>query len=341
MNKKAIFLLILCVVVLLISIIITLNIGRYAVNFIDIFHIIGSRLGFEYDDPSLDQKAAVFWNLRFPRVLFAACVGSALSVAGAILQALFRNPLASPNIIGVMQGANFGAAIAILLIPYSVFAINISSFAFGLLSVIIAYFISKRSRDSSISAIVLIGIVISSFFQAGVSLVTYFADPVNTLPVITYRLMGSLQSSTWDNITYPIPVILVVILLTMIFSWRLNIMSQSDEEAMSLGVDIQLWRFVYLMLSTLLVASSVSVCGNIMWIDLIIPHIARSIVGPEHRKLMPFTALLGAISMVIIDTIVRSATAGEIPISIVTSFIGAPFLAFLVLYRQRGSQSCQ
>ena len=233
-----------------------------------------------------------------------------------------------------MHGSNFGAALAILLFAPTSFIINISSFLFGMIAILIAYFLAMRSDDNSISVIVLIGIVISSVFQAGVSLITYLADPYEMLPKITYRLMGSLQTATWNNIRFPIPIIIISTLCIIVFSWRLNVMSLSDEEALTLGVNVHKWRFIYLLVATLLVASAVSVGGNIMWVGLIIPHITRQIVGPDHKKLVPASALIGSIFLVVIDTLVRSLTAGEIPISIVTSLLGAPFLGYLVLSKK-------
>ena len=334
--KKEPPLIIICTIILILAVLISLNAGRYAVSLVDIWNIaIGN-----YDDNLLAfEKYTVFINLRLPRIIFAVCVGCALSVSGAVLQSLFRNPLASPNIVGVMHGSNFGAALAIsIFASYSTtsFVINAFSFIFGMLAIFIAYTLSMRSRDDSIAVIVLIGIVVSSVFQAGVSLITYLADPYGVLPKITYRLMGSLQAATWKNIYLPVPLILISTLCIIIFSWRLNVMSLSDEEALTLGVNIHKWRFIYLMLATLLVASAVAVCGNIMWIGLIVPHITRQLVGADNKKLVPLTALMGSIFLVVIDTLVRSVTEGEVPVSIVTSFIGAPFLGYLVL-RDKGS----
>lgn len=336
-NKKSTPFLTICTIILIASILITINIGRYSVNLTDLWGI----LTHSFDDVDIGyEKYVVFLYLRLPRVIFAACVGAALSVSGAVLQALFRNPLASPNIIGVMQGSNFGAAFAIAFLHTSSCIINLSAFVFAFAAIFIAYFLAMRSSDQSIAVIVLIGIVISSLFQAGVSMITYLADPFEVLPKITYRLMGSLQASTWKNILIPIPLILISIVFLIIFSWRLNVMSLSDEEALTLGINVDKWRFVYIFFSTLLIASAVSVCGNIMWVGLIIPHITRQIVGSDHKKLIPFSALFGGTFVVIIDTLVRSVTFGEIPISIVTSFIGAPFLGYLVLKKRR-LEKCQ
>lgn len=336
MKNSDTSLIILCSVILFVTIILTMNIGRYSVNLIEIWKIINGNFS---EDLSY-EKYVVFFNLRLPRVIFAACVGCALAVAGAVLQALFRNPLASPNIIGVMQGANFGAAFAIAFLFVSSYIVNTFAFIFGLIAIVIAYVLALKSDDDSIAVIVLIGIVISSVFQAGVSLVIYLSDPYETLPKITYRLMGSLQAAIWKNILLPIPIIIISTAFLIIFSWRLNVMSLSDEEASSLGIDVHKWRFIYLIFATILVAAAVSVCGNIMWIGLIIPHITRQMVGPDHKKLIPFSALIGSIFLVIVDTLVRSITAAEIPISIITSFIGAPFLGYLVL-RKRRLEKCQ
>lgn len=323
-------------ILLLAVIFLSLNIGRYPVTVIDAFNIMLNKFGFGIGDvESSLEKETVFLYIRIPRIILGICVGCALSVSGAVMQALFKNPLASPDIIGVTQGASFGAAFAFICLPQMPIVIRTSSFLFGFLAILLCFFLAERVHDSSITVLVLIGIILSALFQAGLSLIIYFSDPYDQMQKITYWIMGSLQAATWKNIIYSVPVILVGVTLLILLSWRLNIMSQSDEEAMSLGINVILWRYIYLIITAIIISASASICGNIGWVGLIVPHIARMLVGPEHKKLMPLTALLGATFLLLIDTVIRSLSSGEIPISIATSLVGAPFLGYLVIRGKR------
>lgn len=336
MEKKIGPLLTKYIIILLAIAVFSLNVGRYHVTMIDIANILLNKVGLvSWNIEASVEKEVVFWNIRVTRVILASCVGCALSVSGAVLQSLFRNPLASPDIIGVTQGASFGAALALMFLPPVTAVVQGTSFVFGFIAVMISFFLAGKVRDNGIAVLVLIGIILSSLFQAGLSLLIYLSDPYDQMQKIMYWIMGSLQVASWKTVTSSVPVIIAGTIFFVLFSWRLNIMSQSDEEAVSLGVNIVKWRYLYIFVMTAVVSASVSVCGNISWIGLIVPHIARLIVGPEHKKLIPVTAVLGAIFLLFIDTIVRSITAGELPISIVTSLIGAPFLGYLVLGRKK------
>lgn len=330
--KNPVFLYILFSILLLAVVFLSLNIGRYPVTVIDAFNIMLNKFGFGVGNvESSLEKGIVFWHIRIPRILLGICVGAALSVSGAVMQALFKNPLASPDIIGVTQGASFGAAFAFMCLPQVPIVIRISSFLFGFLAILLCFFLAERVQDSSITVLVLIGIILSALFQAGLSLIIYFSDPYDQMQKITYWIMGSLQSAAWKNLIYSIPPILIGVVVLVLLSWRLNVMAQSDEEAMSLGINVFFWRYFYLAVSAITISASASICGNIGWVGLIIPHIARMLVGPEHKRLMPLTALLGASFLLLIDTIIRSLSTGEIPISIATSLVGAPFLGYLVM----------
>ncbi|MCR4419606.1 MAG: iron ABC transporter permease [Clostridia bacterium] len=322
------------VVALIGSIVVAMNSGRYAVSPAGVLSILAHGVGLGgLVSPPTPEMEMVFWNIRVPRILVAFTVGSALSVSGAVLQALFRNPLASPDIVGVTQGAGFGAALALMFFPPLSAVVQGSAFLFGILAVSIAYLLASRSPDRSVAVLVITGIVVSAVFQAGLSLLQYFADPYDQLAKIVFWIMGSFQTASWGNVRTVVPLVAAGTLLLVVFGWRLNVMAQDDEQALSLGINVPAWRLLYVFLATLIVASSVSATGNISWVGLIVPHIGRYLVGSEHRRLVATSALIGGIFLVLMDTAARSLMPGEIPISIVTSMVGAPFLASLVLSR--------
>ncbi|NLL17480.1 MAG: iron ABC transporter permease [Clostridia bacterium] len=319
------------------AIIIALLAGRYPISPIDIGKILLSELGIEGNwQPATQEMQSVLIRIRLPRILLALVVGASLSVAGAVFQALFRNPLASPDLLGATAGASFGAVLALLFFPPLSPWVSLSSFAFGVAAVLAAYYMAAKSRDRSTSVLILAGIVVSSVFQAGISILKYVADPYNELQAIVFWLMGSFQAAKWDTIFWPLIITIVCTTLITIVGWRLNIMSQDDEQALSLGIDIAKWRAFYIITSALMIAVCIAVCGTVGWVGLVVPHIARFLVGPEHRRLIIVTAFVGGTLMLLMDTTARSLFSSEIPISIMTSVIGAPFLGYLVLSQKRG-----
>ncbi len=320
-----------------ISVIAALCLGRYPISPGEVFYLILAKLGMVGSLPvAVEEKAIVFWNIRVPRVILSFVVGGGISVAGCIFQALFRNPLAAPDILGVSAGACFGAALAMMVFPHFVLGIHGMAFGVGTFAVFLAFTLASRSPSQSAAVLVLAGIVVAALFQAGLSLLMYLANPYDQLARIVFWIMGSFQVASWEKVQVVVPVLITCILLVVAFGWRLNILSQEDEEALALGVDVKKWRAFYVVISTLLVASSVSAVGTISWLGLIIPHIARFLVGSEQRRLLAVSAFLGGGLMLIMDTCARSLFESEIPISIVTSMIGAPFLAYLVLSRKGG-----
>ena len=278
----------------------------------------------------LSSDDIVFWSVRLPRLVMALLVGAALAVSGTVFQGLFRNPLVSPDILGVSAGASFGAGMAILLVGESALAIQGFAFGFGLLAVTLAYQLGRRCRSDAITVLVLAGVIVSALFTAGLSFLKYVADPYEQLPAIVFWTMGGFSTIVWKDIAMTLPVILTGIGILFLLRWKLDIMALGDEEAMSLGVNVTKMRFLYIFIATLIVASSVSACGTIGWVGLVVPHMARLIIGPGHNHLVTFAAILGAVFMILMDTIARSISGGEIPIGIITSFIGAPFLAYLL-----------
>ena len=273
--------------------------------------------------------ATVVWDIRLPRILAAILVGAALSVAGAAFQGTFKNPLVSPDILGVSAGAGFGAAVAILIIGIPLVT-QLSAFIFGLVAVTLTYIIGRSIKSSPILGMVLSGMAIGALFGALVSLCKYMADPFEKLPQIVYWLMGSLAAvDNHEVFIASVPIILGIAIL-FILRWRLNILAMGDEEAQSLGVETQKLRFIIIGCCTLITAAAVSISGIIGWVGLVIPHISRILVGPDHKNLLPATICLGASFLLLVDNVSRTILITEVPIGILTAIIGAPFFLYLL-----------
>jgi iron complex transport system permease protein len=203
------------------------------------------------------------------------------------------------------------------------------------MALLLTFAIVSRLPGSSVTVLVLIGVIISALFQAGLTLLLYIADPYSEMMRIQYWLMGSFNTSNWGNVGVVSPLVCIGIFVLILFSWRLNILGQTDEEVRALGVNLVRWRFVYILFVALIVSVSTAAVGNISWVGLIIPHIARGIVGSNQKHVVPYSAVLGALFLLLIDTVVRNVTFGEIPISVITSFVAAPFLASIIVSKQR------
>lgn len=317
------------------SLAISLCFGRYPIGLQGVGEILLSCLNIKgVLAPPDPNTLFVFLNVRLPRIILSFSIGCGISISGAVFQALFRNPLAAPEILGVTAGSCFGAALAIMCSAGLAFVIQGSAFAFGIIAVSLAYFLSSRSWDRSASVLVISGIVVSAFFQAGLSFLMYVANPYDQLAQIVFWIMGSLNTASWAKVESTLPIVVIGSLLIIVFSWRLNLMTQHEEHALSLGVNIFRWRFFYVVICTLMVAASVAAVGTIAWIGLIVPHIGRYLAGTDHRRLIPSTAFLGGTFLLLMDTLARTIWAAEIPISIVTSVVGAPFLGYLVVSRK-------
>lgn len=303
-------------------------VGRYSVDSAQVFRILAAPLfGFEPSWSAMD--ASVVLQVRLPRILIALFAGAGLSVVGASLQTLFANPLASPDTLGVGSGASFGAACA-LLFSNNMLAVQASAMAFGLLAMFFTCVAARTEKSNGVILIVLSGIIVSAFFQALISLVKYVADTETKLPAITYWLMGSLANGTFRNILMCFPGVLAGTALVFALRWRMNILLLSDDEAETLGVKVKSTRIMIIVASTLVTASVVACCGQVGWVGLVVPHTARILVGTDNRKVVPVCISLGAAYLVVIDTLSRSLTGAEIPISILTALIGAPFFAVLL-----------
>lgn len=275
----------------------------------------------------------VIFNIRLPRVLLSLLAGAGLSVAGASFQGLFSNPLATPDTLGVATGASFGAALGILL-GCSMFLTQVCALAMGMLAVAVVYAVSRVRGGTNMVMIILGGMVVSSLFSALVSMIKYVADPQDVLPAITFWLMGSLSATNFQTLLLGAPFILAGTAMIFALRWRLNVLSLNEDEAHTLGVNVSLLRVLVILASTMITASVVSMCGLIGWVGLLIPHISRMLFGNDNRRVIPASIGLGAIFMLLIDTLARTVSASEIPVSILTAVIGAP--VFIILLRKTG-----
>jgi iron complex transport system permease protein len=311
---------------------ICIGVGRYSISVTESFAVLYR--GFTGNHEAISPQAyVVIFNYRLPRILLAMLCGGGLAVSGAAFQALFTNPLATPDTLGVASGASFGAALA-LLIELPAFGVQVAALLFGLAAVFLSCSISRVRGKSTIVMVVLSGLVVSSMFNAFISLIKYVADPENQLPAITYWLMGSFASVTYGKLTLGAPLIVTGIAVIFALRWKLNILSLNEDEARSMGVNVRLTRAGVIAAATLITASAVAMCGQVGWVGLLIPHICRMILGGNNQSVIPASLSLGAAFMLVIDTAARSATAAEIPVSVLTATIGAPF--FIMLLRKTG-----
>ena len=285
----------------------------------------------------LDERIVTL--VRAPRILIAALSGAALAMCGAALQGIFRNPLVSPQILGISSGAAFGGALAILF-GYSGFMLVGSAFAFGVLALLSVGFVARVDGRTETATIVLAGIIVGALFAALVSLVQFVADPNSSLPAIVGWLMGSFASATWPRLMLAAPAIAVAVIGLYLLRFRVNVLSLGDDEARSFGVRVERDRWIFFILVALGTGAVVAVAGVVGWVGLVVPHAARLIVGPDHRILVPASALLGASYLVIIDTLARTVSASEIPLSVLTAIIGAPVFA-LLLRRSRRQENAR
>ncbi|ACO78820.1 iron(III) ABC transporter-permease protein [Azotobacter vinelandii CA] len=315
---------------LLMLVLVSFGIGRYPVSPDTVLAILAGKL-FSIDPFWTPETEAVVMGIRLPRILAALLVGAALSVSGAAYQGLFRNPMVSPGILGVSAGASLGAALAILL-GHGMPGIQGLAFAGGLAAVGATWAIGVTigRQGDPVLVMVLAGIVIGTLFTALVSLVKFVADPYNTLPAITFWLMGSLASVDLPDLSIAALPILAGLAGLLAMSWTLNVLCFGDEEARALGLETGRLRFVVILCATLVSAAAVAIAGIIGLVGLIVPHLARMLVGPDHRVLLPVSTLLGAGFLLAVDDLARSLFEVEVPLGIVTSIIGAPFFLYLM-----------
>ncbi|MGB2983843.1 MAG: iron ABC transporter permease [Candidatus Bipolaricaulia bacterium] len=307
-----------------------LFIGRYGIRIEETFRALFA------PESVPDVVRALILRVRLPRALAAACIGANLAVSGAAFQGLFRNPLVDSRILGVSSGAAFGAALA-LLVSAGTFGLQASAFAFALLAVGLVCLIGLRFGSAPL-ILVVGGILVGALFNALLGLIKYVADPLSSLPAITYWLLGGLNDARWSTIGPLLVLTGLGLVFFLLVRWRLNVLTLSESEASALGVRVRGFRTVVVLVGTLLIAASVAVGGIIGWVGLVVPHVARAWVGPDHGRLVPVSLALGVVTVLVLDTVARTALPSEIPLGILTGLIGVPafFLLFLRFLRARG-----
>jgi iron complex transport system permease protein len=312
-------------------------VGRFPVTLDELARVLLSLLTGQPSGVATTAEAVVL-RVRGPRILGAVAVGATLAAAGATYQALFRNPLVSPDILGVSAGAAFGAALGIYL---SLGIVGIQALAFGtaLVTVMVVYGIgTSLRRQDPVLALVLAGIVIGTLLGSGVGLLKYLADPYNQLPAITFWLLGSLSGVGAADVGAVLPAVALGLVPLVLLRWRLNVMTLGDDEAQALGVDARRVRLVVVIAATLMTAAAVSISGVIGWIGLLVPHLARFLVGPDFSRLLPASLLLGAGYLLGVDTFARSLARIEIPLGILTAVVGTPWFLWVLATSRRGWQ---
>lgn len=289
---------------------------------------------FGYENNIVEQAITIFWNIRMPRILSSVFIGAALSVAGATYQGMFRNPLVSPDILGVSSGAGLGAAVAILA-GASSWIVQLSAFVGGIAAVTLSYMISRKSLHSHTLSLVLTGCMIMSLCNGGVTMIKYIADPNDVLQQITFWLMGSLTKTNMEAFYWSFIPIITGLTIIFIFRWQINLLTLEDEEAKSLGINVKKYRLIFIIASTLLSAASVCLGGLIGWIGLMVPHLARALVRDNYSRLIPVSAIIGGGFLVLMDDLARSVLSMELPLGVVISIMGAPFFIYLIISRNK------
>lgn len=321
-------------ILLLVFMLICLCVGKYAVPPGECLHILAGKL-FHLQETWTQMDEKLLMGVRLPRVLATVIVGAALSLSGAVYQGIFKNPLVSPDFLGVSSGACIGAAVAILLSLSSGW-IQVLAFFGGIGAVTLTVLIPKAMRSDSNIMLVLAGIIVSGAMSSILGFIKYIADPETQLAAITYWQLGSFAYVDTPALLSILPLSAAAAILLLAMSWWINILSLGEQEARTLGANLGLLRGLCIVCSTILTAGAVCVSGTIGWIGLVIPHFGRMIVGPDNRGLLPAVCLIGGMFLLIVDTVTRLIGPAEMPISILTGIIGAPFYAWL-LYRQRTS----
>lgn len=340
MQKKKLFLFVF--ILLIASVLFAFWIGQYPISFQEYIHVLLYWLGIEQSPHIYETSKSIsmiLQEIRLPRLFAAIVVGASLSVSGVVFQGIFVNPLVSPGILGVLSGASFGAALG-MLFGESLVVIQIIAFLFGFIAVFFALMIGKTyGSGRSLLMLVLGGVISSSLFSALLSLIKYMADPYNTLPSIVYWLMGSLSAVSLTSVGLIFPWVLLSIIILIFLGKHLNLMSLGEDDAFALGVDVKKYRFIMILLATLLSTLSVMLAGIIGWVGLVIPHIARFLIGSNHNALIPFSAILGATFLVIVDTLSRTISQTEIPLGIITSLIGIPIFILVLRHNFKKERS--
>ncbi|MGL6197378.1 MAG: FecCD family ABC transporter permease [Lachnospiraceae bacterium] len=315
-------------VALITVIIASVALGRYPISIKELAGIIGSNI-IKIEPFWIKTQESLLLNHRLPRIILACLVGCCLSAAGASYQGVFQNPMAAPDILGASSGAAFGAALAILL-NFGSSMIMVFAFASSMLTVAIVIYTGNRAKGKRVLGIILAGIMMGSLVSSGTSFIKLAADPSEQLPAITYWLMGSFNGTAPKDVIFATVPMFIGLVPLFLLRWRVNILTLGDEEAQTMGVNAKQMRIIIIFCATLITAASVSVSGVIGWVGLVIPHLGRTIVGNNYKHLMPVSMLLGAIFLLLVDDVSRNLLVTEIPIGILTSFIGVPFFIYLM-----------
>lgn len=315
--------------------ILSLFVGRYRIEPLRLVQLFTVAPAHWLESPD----SSVFYYMRLPRIVLALLVGASLSTAGSLFQGIFRNPLVSPDILGVSAGCCLGAAMGLILSKYtaSPYLVQILAFVFGVMAMVLSYGIASISRGEPVVMLILAGMIVGSFANAALSFIKFVADPYDELPAIVFWTMGGLYRANWGVVLKLIYFVSPCLVLLVLISWRINILSLGDQEAISLGVNARALRLLFLAVGTFMVASCVSISGSVCWVGLVVPHAARIIVGPDHRFSLPMSMLMGGSFVMLMDNLARSLISAEIPISILTAAIGTPVFAYLLIKGRRSA----
>lgn len=312
---------------------VSLFLGAYGVSPWMVLQVIGGTLVPSWS-PGDIAESSIILDIRLPRVILAGLVGTALAGSGVVLQGIFRNPLVDPYILGISAGASLGCALSVGFFPS--WPVQTMAFVFGMGSVAMTYSMAKSQGEISRLPLILSGVIVSAFFTAMVSIVKFLVDP-NKLQSIVFWLMGSFSLADWRQVRITVIGAVLGLLPVVLMRWRLNVMSMGEEEARAMGVHVKRDRVIFIVCSSLAVSLAVSVSGIIGWVGLMVPHLIRMLVGPDHRTLVPLSIAGGAAFMIVADTIARNLTNFDIPVGIITAILGAPF--FVYLMRRGGKES--
>ena len=306
----------------------SVTLGRYPIGLNELWGILVSQW-VEMEPYWTKTQESLLLVHRLPRILLACLVGCSLAGAGAAYQGVFQNPMAAPDILGASSGAAFGAALAILM-RLGTTGIMLFAFAGSILAVMLVMYVGDRAKGKRVLGLILSGIMVSSLLSSATSMIKLVADPEDQLPAITYWLMGSLNGTSPKDVWFALLPMALGLLPLFLLRWRINLLTLGDEEARTMGVHARRLRAAVILSATLITAASVSVSGVIGWVGLVIPHLTRRMVGNNYRHLIPASALFGAVFLLLVDNLSRNLFATEIPIGILTSFIGAPFFLYLI-----------
>ncbi|OZB20283.1 MAG: ABC transporter permease [Rhodobacterales bacterium 34-62-10] len=320
---------------LVLAMLVSVTIGRFDIRLADVVTILSSKL-ISMPSATWDGMAeTVVMQVRLPRIFAAVLMGFGLSISGAALQGLFRNPLVDPGVIGVTAGAGFGGTLAILL-GIGGYGLLVIAFGFGIASVVFVKFLASVGGRTSMLTLVLAGVVISAFFGAAISIAKLLADPFQKLPAITYWLMGSIASVGYADLILLCVAILPATIIIYMLRFQINLMSLGEERAQALGAPVATVRWTVLLATAMISAGVVATSGIIGWVGLVMPHVARAMVGANHGRMMPVCGVLGAIYLLLVDNLARTATTAEIPLGIITALIGVPVFAVILRKLQAG-----